>query len=171
MSNKIFIVHGHDEAAKLDMARTLEKAGFEAIILHEQPDAGRTIIEKFENYSDVSFAVILYTECDLGRDKEVPAGSEKYRARQQEQKKTNVRKFISVVKKYTDMTQLDATILREFVEQIRVSETYTTDEQQKRVKIREIEIVYNFIGAFDFEGAREQSQTAQDQNNAKVGAA
>lgn len=87
--------------------------------------------------------------------------------KQQEQKKTNVRKFISVVKKYTDMTQLDATILREFVEQIRVSETYTTDEQQKRVKIREIEIVYNFIGAFDFEGAREQSQTAQDKNNAR----
>ena len=91
--------------------------------------------------------------------------------KQQEQKKTNVRKFISVVKKYTDMTQLDATILREFVEQIRVSDTYTTDEQQKRVKIREIEIVYNFIGAFDFEGAREQSQTAQDKNIAKVGAA
>ena len=89
--------------------------------------------------------------------------------KQQEQKKTNVRKFISVVKKYTDMTQLDATILREFVEQIRVSETYTTDEQQKRVKIREI--VYNFIGAFDFEGAREQPQTAQDKNNEKVGAA
>ena len=91
--------------------------------------------------------------------------------KQQEQKKTNVRKFISVVKKYTDMTQLDVTILREFVEQIRVSDTYLTDEQQKRVKIREIEIVYNFIGAFDFEEAREQSQTAQDQNNAKVGAA
>ncbi len=39
---------------------------FEAIILHEQPDAGRTIIEKFEDYADVSFAVILYTGCDLG---------------------------------------------------------------------------------------------------------
>ena len=38
------------------------------------------------------------------------------------------------------MPQLDASILREFVEQIRVSDTYTTDEQQKRVKIREIEI-------------------------------
>lgn len=49
-------------------------------------------------------------------------------------------------------------ILREFVEQIRVSNIYTTDEQLKRVKIREIEIVYNFIGAFDFEEAREQSQ-------------
>lgn len=82
MGNKVFIVHGHDETAKLDMARTLEQAGFETIILHEQPDAGRTIIEKFENYADVSFAVILYTECDLGRDKKTPAGSEKYRARQ-----------------------------------------------------------------------------------------
>lgn len=82
MSNKVFIVHGHDEAAKLDMARTLEKAGFEAIILHEQPDAGRTIIEKFEDYADVNFAVILYTECDLGRAKEAPESSERYRARQ-----------------------------------------------------------------------------------------
>ena len=82
MSNKVFIVHGHDDAAKLEMARTLEKAGFEAIILHEQPDAGRTIIEKFESYSDVSFAVILYTECDLGRAKEMSVDSEKYRARQ-----------------------------------------------------------------------------------------
>lgn len=82
MSNKVFIVHGHDDAAKLEMARTLEKAGFEAIILHEQPDEGRTIIEKFENYADVSFAVILYTECDLGRAKETPVDSEKYRARQ-----------------------------------------------------------------------------------------
>lgn len=69
------------------------------------------------------------------------------------------------------MTQLDVTILREFVEQIRVSDTYLTDEQQKRVKIREIEIVYNFIGAFVFAGAREQSKTAQNQNNATVGAA
>lgn len=82
MNNKVFIVHGHDNAAKLEMARTLEKMGFDAIILHEQPDAGRTIIEKFENYADVSFAVILYTECDLGRAKEMSVDSEKYRARQ-----------------------------------------------------------------------------------------
>lgn len=82
MSNKVFIVHGHDDAAKQEIARTLEKAGFEAIILHEQPDAGRTIIEKFEDYADVSFAVILYTECDVGRAKENTVDSEKYRARQ-----------------------------------------------------------------------------------------
>lgn len=64
------------------MARTLEKAGFKAIILHEQPDGGRTIIEKIEKYTDVAFAVVLYTECDLGRSKNDDAKTEKYRARQ-----------------------------------------------------------------------------------------
>ena len=82
MSNKIFIVHGHDDAAKFEVARTLETAGFEAIILHEQPDTGRTIIQKFEDYANVSYAVILYTECDKGRDKNELVDSEKYRARQ-----------------------------------------------------------------------------------------
>ena len=40
-------------------------------------------------------------------------------------------------------------------------EVYTPDENEPRIKVREIEIVYNFIGAFDFEDAREQSQAAQ----------
>jgi len=82
MSNKVFIVHGHDEAAKETMARTLEKAGFEAIILHEQASSGNTIIEKIEANTDVSFAVVLYTQCDLGRAKDAKVESEKYRARQ-----------------------------------------------------------------------------------------
>ena len=64
------------------MARTLEKLGFEAIILHEQPNAGYTIIEKIAAYSDVVFAVVLYTECDLGRDKTKKFEEEQYRARQ-----------------------------------------------------------------------------------------
>ena len=82
MSKKVFIVHGHDNAAIQEMARTLEKGGFEAIILHEQPDSGLTIIEKIERYSDVDFAVVLYTECDLGRAKETDQKDERYRARQ-----------------------------------------------------------------------------------------
>lgn len=82
ISNKVFIVHGHDETAKIDTARVLEKADFEAIILHEQADGGLTIIEKIEKYTDVDFAVVLYTECDKGRAKEEPVDDEKYRARQ-----------------------------------------------------------------------------------------
>ena len=79
---KIFIVHGHDDLAKLTVARSLEKMGFEAIILHEQPDGGKTIIEKIEAYSDVAFAVVLYTECDVGREKTKPESENQYRARQ-----------------------------------------------------------------------------------------
>lgn len=52
------------------MARTLEKGGFEAIILNEKPDIGKAIIEKIEYNSEVSFAVVLYTGRDFGRDKE-----------------------------------------------------------------------------------------------------
>lgn len=64
------------------MARTLDKGGFEAIILHEQPNSGSTIIEKIEKYTDVGYAVVLYTECDFGRDKDSKVEDEKYRARQ-----------------------------------------------------------------------------------------
>lgn len=81
-NKKVFIVHGHDTASKIEMARTLEKIGLDAIILHEQADSGMTIIEKIEAYSDVAFAVVLYTECDLGRAKEESVDREQYRARQ-----------------------------------------------------------------------------------------
>lgn len=63
---KVFIVHGHDEAAEIKAARFIEKLGFEAIILHEQASSGKTIIEKIEQYSNVGFGIVLYTECDLG---------------------------------------------------------------------------------------------------------
>jgi len=60
-------VHGHDEAALQAVARFLEQLNLEAIILREQPDAGRTIIEKFEECAaDVGFAVVLLTPDDLG---------------------------------------------------------------------------------------------------------
>lgn len=67
--SKVFIVHGHDNAAKQAVARFVEKIGFEAIILHEQASSGNTIIEKIEANSNVGFAIVLYTPCDLGASK------------------------------------------------------------------------------------------------------
>lgn len=64
--SKIFIVHGHDDSAKLEVARFIEKIGFEPIILHEQASESRTIIEKIEAYSDVGFGVVIYSPCDIG---------------------------------------------------------------------------------------------------------
>jgi predicted nucleotide-binding protein len=65
-NKKVFIVHGQDSETKAIVARFIEHCGLEPVILHEQADQGRTIIEKFEQTSDVGFAVILLTPDDLG---------------------------------------------------------------------------------------------------------
>lgn len=80
---QVFIVHGHDGEAKERTARFIEKLGFKTIILHEQASRGRTIIEKIERYSNVGFAIVLYTPDDLGNIKEnAEKGELKSRARQ-----------------------------------------------------------------------------------------
>lgn len=71
-SKKIFVVHGHDEQIKESVARFVERLGLEAIILHEKPNGGKTIIEKFEKYSDVSFTIVLLTPDDFGGSKLKP---------------------------------------------------------------------------------------------------
>ena len=69
-NKEIFIVHGHDEGTMHEVARFIEKIGLTPIILHEQPDKGRTIIEKFEDHShNVGFAVVLMTPDDVGGPK------------------------------------------------------------------------------------------------------
>jgi len=78
--DKIFIVHGHDGELKQAVARIVEKQELEAIILSEQANKGRTIIEKFEDYSDVGGAICLFTADDLGRAKKDT--SDNTRARQ-----------------------------------------------------------------------------------------
>lgn len=67
-NRKCFIVHGRDDVFKLEVARHLEKKGFEAIILHEQPSGGHTVIEKLVKYAqECEFAIVLYTPDDEGR--------------------------------------------------------------------------------------------------------
>lgn len=82
VSNSVFIVHGHDETTKAKVARFIEKLGLEAIVLHEQPNKGQTIIEKFEsNAAKVGFAVVLLTPDDVATSKDTPDETS-YRARQ-----------------------------------------------------------------------------------------
>ncbi|MGH8289612.1 MAG: TIR domain-containing protein [Steroidobacteraceae bacterium] len=77
--SRVFIVHGHDDSAKTDVARFVERLGFEAIILHERASSGQTIIEKIEANTDVGFAIVLYTPCDVGG---LADGPKRSRARQ-----------------------------------------------------------------------------------------
>ena len=80
-NKKVFVVHGQDNAIKSEMARFLDKAGLEPIILHEQASSSNTIIEKIEANSDIGYAVVLYTPCDIGARK-VDNPDLKSRARQ-----------------------------------------------------------------------------------------
>ncbi len=78
-SRKIFLVHGHDLAARERVTNFLERMGLDVITLDEQHNAGKTVIEKFEDNSDVHFAVVLLTGDDVGG---IQSGELRPRARQ-----------------------------------------------------------------------------------------
>jgi predicted nucleotide-binding protein len=80
----IFIVHGRDGERKHELARFLNSlTGLEPKILHEQPNAGKALIEKFEYSANLSsYAVVLLTADDIGRSKDEAVDKEQPRARQ-----------------------------------------------------------------------------------------
>jgi predicted nucleotide-binding protein len=67
----IFIVHGHDNALKLGVDNFLRRAtALEPVILHNQANRGRTVIEKFEAVGGrAGYAVVLFTGDDVGAAK------------------------------------------------------------------------------------------------------
>jgi len=82
LNDKVFIVHGHNNEIKEAVARVISNIGLKPIILHEQPNKGRTIIEKFTSHSDVGFAIVILSSDDKGYSKADGKESIKSRARQ-----------------------------------------------------------------------------------------
>ena len=78
-TSQVFIIHGRDIGTRDTIARFLESLDLEPVILQEQPDRSRTIIEKFEDYAQVDFAIALFTPDDFGGPE---GGDPKSRARQ-----------------------------------------------------------------------------------------
>lgn len=64
-NRQVFIVHGSDELLKQTVARFVTQLDLSPVILHEQPNKGKTIIEKIESYSNVDFAIVLLTPDDI----------------------------------------------------------------------------------------------------------
>lgn len=86
-SNKVFIVHGHDEEmlnkVKNFFAETDGLKHLQPVVLRERFNGGATIIEKFEREADEAcFAIVLYSPDDIGRAKSTNPESERARARQ-----------------------------------------------------------------------------------------
>ena len=69
----------------------------------------------------------------------------KFRMNFSRKKSVDVKRFLAIVKKYTDLTELTPEILREFVDKIIV---HAPDKSSGR-RLQEIEIIYNHIGEFD----------------------
>jgi len=78
---RVFVVHGQDGELREATARFLEKLELAAVVLREQPQQGRTLIEKIEANADVTYAVVLLTPDDLGHRTGEP-GEAQVRARQ-----------------------------------------------------------------------------------------
>lgn len=68
-SGPVFVVHGSDLTRAEQVARMVERStSRDAVILHEEPNQGRTILEKFEHHAAAaSFAIVLLTADDEGR--------------------------------------------------------------------------------------------------------
>lgn len=62
----IFIIHGREEAKWRELKSIVkDRFSLNPIILSEQPDVGKTIIEKFEHYAQsCSYAIALFTPDD-----------------------------------------------------------------------------------------------------------
>ena len=63
-NRKVFVIHGHDTTAKLELARFLAQLDLDPVILEEQSSEGNTIIEKVEKNAAVNYAVALLTPDD-----------------------------------------------------------------------------------------------------------
>ena len=68
LNNKVFVIHGHNDEVKSNVTRILEKLGIEPIVLHEKANEKNTLIEIIGNNVDASFAIVLLTGDDVGKN-------------------------------------------------------------------------------------------------------
>lgn len=62
----VFIIHGHDNDLKREVQILLQNAGVNNVVLHEQPDKGRTIIDKLIEESEIAgYAIALLSPDDI----------------------------------------------------------------------------------------------------------
>jgi predicted nucleotide-binding protein len=81
-SRRVFVVYGHDSAARTELEAMLRRWSLEPLILDQLTSGGQTIIEKLESVRrDANFAVVLATPDDEGHRKD-HAEEKAFRARQ-----------------------------------------------------------------------------------------
>jgi predicted nucleotide-binding protein len=82
-TNRVFIVHGHDDTMRLEIRQFLERLQLSPIVLQDEANKGQTVLEKLEKHRDEStYAVVLLSPDDEGYSKVGGPGTVKPRARQ-----------------------------------------------------------------------------------------
>ena len=66
VGNRVFVIHGRNHGVRDTVVRFLEKLQLEPVVMMEQPNQGRTVIEKLEDTANADFAVALLTPDDQG---------------------------------------------------------------------------------------------------------
>ena len=72
IDRRVFIVYGHDIAARNSLELILRRMQVDPIILENIPSVGDTLIEKLESLTDADFACVLLTPDDIGAAKDTP---------------------------------------------------------------------------------------------------
>lgn len=62
----VFVVHGHDVNARVQVVEAIRAIGYYPIVLQNEPNKGRTIIQKLNDLSQAAYTVVVMTPDDLG---------------------------------------------------------------------------------------------------------
>ena len=82
--NRVFIIHGQNDARKYELEAFLQKlVASSPIILHQEPNGGRVLMEKLEDSAgSAGYAIALLTGDDVGRPKALGPDEDQPRPRQ-----------------------------------------------------------------------------------------
>jgi predicted nucleotide-binding protein len=79
---RVFVVCGTDGVMKKAVTNALIKLWLVPVVLCEEPSQGRTIVERFQDYADIGFAVVLLSPDESVFLKDEPVTKRKLRPRQ-----------------------------------------------------------------------------------------
>ena len=79
---RVFVVCGTDGEMKQAVTNALTKLRLVPVVMCEEPNQGRKIVEHFQDYADVGFAVVLLSPDDFAYSKDESPTKRKLRPRQ-----------------------------------------------------------------------------------------
>jgi predicted nucleotide-binding protein len=80
---RVFVVCGTDGEMKQAVTNALTKLWLVPVVMCEEPSQGKKIVERFQDYADVGFAVVLLSPDDSVYVKDQPPTKRKFRPRQE----------------------------------------------------------------------------------------